>query len=204
MNKKYAALAIIVVLVLAGIYAFQQKKEIAVHCETTKGPLEIVVKSDWSPRGAARFLELVDDGFYTHLPLFRCIDGFICQFGASVPKPNAKKYLSIDDDAPKKELQNFKAGYLSFAGYGPNTRAQHVFIAFNAVPSLGTQSWETPFGYVTDASMQSTVSRFNTSYGESAPYGSGPEPQKIEQMDGDAYLKAQFSQLDYFISCVRK
>lgn len=175
-----------------------------VFCQTTKGALEIVVMSDWSPVGAKRFLEMVDDGYFNQLPLFRCIPNFVCQFGPSTPKPNAKKYSFISDDPPHPELRDFKAGYVSFAGYAPNTRASDLFIALAAVPSLGSQVWETPIGYVTDASFQATVMNFNTSYGETAPGGRGPERLKIEAADGEQYLKSGFPDLDYFQACVRK
>lgn len=172
------------------------EKSIRVKCETTKGPLEIVVKPDWSPRGAERFLKLVDEGFFTQLPLFRCMEGFVCQFGA---KPGAQSYPPIQDDIRRPDLRSFKPGYISFAGFAPNSRARHIFIALAAVPSLGTQPWETPFGYVSE---MSTVKKFSTIYGETVPRGRGPDPQKIEAPDGASYLK-EFPELDYFQSCSR-
>lgn len=177
--------------------------DVHVNCETTKGPLEITVKPEWSPLGARRFLELVDDGYFTHLPLFRCIEGFVCQFGAALPGPPRKTYAVIADDPPRAALRAFKPGYLSFAGYGPHSRATHIFIALNSVPSLGTQPWETPFGFVSELTFTSTVKQFNTSYGETAPRGHGPEPQKIEAPNGAMYLQENFPQLDYFMNCSR-
>jgi glutathione peroxidase len=44
---------------------------VVVNCETTKGPLKIVVNPSWAPLGARRFLELVDDGFFNDHPLYR-------------------------------------------------------------------------------------------------------------------------------------
>jgi len=160
--------------------------------------------NEWSPIGAKRFLEMVDDGYLTDLPLYRCIANFVCQFGPKPPKENGKKYSAISDDAPRSDLRDFKPGFLSFAGYAPNTRATDLFISFAEVPSLGSQVWETPIGYVSEASFQSTVQKFNTTYGESIPGGRGPERQKIEAADGAEYLKTNFRELDYFQSCVRK
>ncbi len=60
-----------------------------------------------------------------------------------------------------------------------------------------------PFGFVTEASMEQTVAKLNTSYGEMPPTGHGPDPQRIESPEGDAYLKKEFPDLDYFVSCAR-
>jgi peptidyl-prolyl cis-trans isomerase A (cyclophilin A) len=176
------------------------KPAVHVLCDTTQGPLEIVVHPEWSPLGAERFLQLVKDGFYSGLPLFRCMEHFICQFGAK-PFPHTKVYSAIADDPQVGDLHNFKAGYMSFAGSGLNSRKNHVFIALEPVASLGTQSWETPFGYVTDETMAVTVRKFNTSYGEVAPTGQGPDPNLIEAPGGEQYLKEKFLNLDWFISC---
>lgn len=174
-----------------------------VHCSTTKGELEIVVRPDWSPRGAERFLEMVRDGFYTDLPLFRCMAGFLCQFGARVGASgsavSSKAYPAIADDRARADLRAFKPGYLSFAGYGVGSRSTHVFIALASVPSLGTQPWETPFGYVSESSLP-VLAQFETSYGDSEPRGGGPDPAKIEAADGASYL-TRFPKLDRFLSC---
>lgn len=191
-------LALVILLLLFSTKSIRETT-IPVVCDTTKGPLTILVKPDWSPNGAKRFLQLVDEGYYNGVPLFRCISGFVCQFGPVPQKPNV--HPSIPDDSPRADLRPFKAGYVSFAGYAPDSRSTHVFMALDAVPSLGTQPWETPFGVVTDETM-GTLRSFFTSYGESAPTGQGPEAQKIEAVNGNDYLKG-FPQLDYLRSCVR-
>lgn len=177
-------------------------KPIHVTCHTTKGELNLMVIPAWSSFGAERFLQLVEDGFFTNLPLFRCIEGFICQFGSAPPRLNTKIYPTIPDDQPKADLRNFKRGFVSFAGFGPNSRSTHIFITLGgAVKSLGSQPWETPFAYVTEDSILSTVSRFSTAYGETFPRGAGPEPRKIEAADGVEYLRRDFPLLDSFVSC---
>lgn len=184
----------------------EQKKGNAVNviCETTKGRMDIVVQPDWAPRGAARFLQLVDDGHFHDLPFFRCVDNFLCQFGSMPPRAGAKSYATIPDDPKLPQLRTFHRGYMSFAGNGENSRATHMFITLGEkLDGLGAMPWETPFGYVTEASMQNTVSHFTTSYGDIAPWGAGPDPQKIEAPDGAAYLKKNFPALDYIKSCKR-
>lgn len=116
-----------------------------VSCQTTKGPLLIEVHKDWAPLGAARFLELVDDQFYTDIALFRCVKRFLTQFGIS--DNHAKKHWhnkNIQDD-PNLHL-GIQKNYVSFAGGGPNTRSTQLFIAFEHLDFLGNEPWETPFG----------------------------------------------------------
>jgi peptidyl-prolyl cis-trans isomerase A (cyclophilin A) len=178
---------------------------VKVVCETTKGEVDIVVEPDWSPLGAARFLQLVDDGFFHDVPLFRCVDNFLCQFGAVPPRPGAKTYSTIPDDPKIPALRNFQRGYMSFAGNGGNSRSTHMFITLGEkLDALGTMPWETPFGYVTSESMKKTATRFTTSYGDIAPWGAGPDPRKIEAADGAFYLKRDFPALDYIKSCSRR
>ena len=183
----------------------EKSSAVKVLCVTTKGDVEIVVEPDWSPVGAARFLQLVDDGFYKDIPLFRCVDNFLCQFGAPLRRNDARSYSTIRDDLKLPWLRSFKRGFLSFAGNGANSRSTHMFITLGEnIESLGTMPWETPFAYVTAESMQKTVSRFTTSYGDIAPWGAGPDPQRIEAADGAAYLKENFPLLDYITSCSRR
>ncbi len=54
-----------------------------VACQTTKGPLQLEIWREWAPRGADRFVELVRDGFFTEIAFFRCVRGFLTQFGIS-------------------------------------------------------------------------------------------------------------------------
>jgi len=61
----------------------------------------------------------------------------------------------------------FKRGYISFAGNAPNSRSCHAFITLgHGLSSLGTESWETPIGYVEDKDMDNVVAKFYTGYGE--------------------------------------
>lgn len=202
MKKTYFGLAL-TVFILSLILWRQTTHLHQVHvaCKTTKGELEIVVMPEWSPRGAQRFLEMVDEGYFTNLPLFRCIDGFICQFGPTFPKANAKPYPTLIDDPAIPNLRHFKKGYMSFAGYGPNTRSTHIFIALGEPASLGSQPWETPFAYVTQTTFDATAAKFTTRYGEMAPTGNGPDGPTIEGPGGEEYLRTHFPELDYFEAC---
>lgn len=177
-----------------------QGESVKVICDTSKGPLDITVVPEWSPLGAERFFKMVDDGYFSGVPFFRCMEKFVCQFG---PKPGGggKSYPAFPDDPKKPELRKFKPGYLSFAGFQPNSRAYHIFIALSDADSLGSQQWETPFGYVNEMSV---VNQLYKGYGEMGPHGKGPEPAKIDAADGAQYLAKEFPLIDSFTSCRRK
>ncbi|MGZ3439420.1 MAG: peptidylprolyl isomerase, partial [Polyangia bacterium] len=52
-----------------------------------------------------------------------------------------------------------------------------------------------PFGKVTEGGMK-VVDAIEGMYGEGAPEGRGPQQERI-QMQGNEYLKKDFSKLDY-------
>jgi len=101
----------------------------SVACSTTKGDVEIVLKPEWSPLGVARFKELVENGHFTNMPLFRCVNNFLCQFGYKEEKPGEKDWSKIADDPKTAAVpKSFKQGYVSFAGNGANSRSSHLFV----------------------------------------------------------------------------
>ncbi len=127
-----------------GAHAEQEKLPL-VSCQTSKGPLLIEIHKDWAPLGANRFLELVQDQFFTDIAFFRCVKGFLTQFGIS-DNPEKKHWHSeaIADD-PNLNM-GIEKNYVSFAGSGPNSRNTQIFIAFEYLDFLGKAPWETPFG----------------------------------------------------------
>ena len=98
-----------------------ENNPIVVSCETTKGPIKIEVHRDWAPIGAERFLALVEDNFYTDIALYRCVDGFLTQFGISQDHEKSHWHRKNIPDDPNLNL-GVKKNYLSYAGGGPNTR----------------------------------------------------------------------------------
>src|SRR6187402_2416181 len=57
-----------IVVVLAGVVVAQPPPAVRVRFETSKGPIVIGVHKDWAPRGAERFLELVESGTHDKEP----------------------------------------------------------------------------------------------------------------------------------------
>lgn len=174
------------------------EKSAYVQCKSTKGSFVIEVIEEWSPLGARRFLDLVQDGFFTDIGLYRCVKGFLTQFGIS-DKPQLKHWHddNIQDD-PNLHL-GIKKYYVSYAGGGPNTRSTQIFIAFEDLDFLGKEPWETPFGRVIEG--MDVIDNLNTDYGEIYPFSeNGPDQQEIYRQ-GNQYLRDNFPELDYIQSC---
>ena len=70
-------------------------------CATTQGPLSMLVHHKWAPLGAQRFLEMVASGYMNHgVPLMRCIQNFLCQFGLSADVSQAPYFRQTLADDP--------------------------------------------------------------------------------------------------------
>jgi len=95
------------------------------------------VEPDWAPLGAARFLELVQDGFFTDIALFRCVARFLTQFGISENPKMKHWHNAVIPDDPQIPGRGIKKNYVSFAGGGRNSRSSQIFIAFEDLPFLG-------------------------------------------------------------------
>lgn len=166
-----------------------------VTVETTKGSFTIQVQRSLSPNGADRFFNLVKSGYFKDIAFFRVIPGFMGQFGIhGDPAVSAKwRDAKIQDDAVKGS--NIR-GAVTFAMAGPNTRTTQFFINLVDNANLDSMGFS-PFGKVVDG--MDVVDKINGEYGEGAPRGRGPDQQRI-QMEGNAYLKKDFPNLDYIKS----
>jgi peptidyl-prolyl cis-trans isomerase A (cyclophilin A) len=162
---------------------------------TTKGKFTVEVTRSLSPNGADRFYNLIRSGYFKDIAFFRVIPGFMCQFGIhGDPAVSAKwREANIADDPV---IGSNKRGTITFATAGPNTRTTQLFINFADNSSLDGQGFS-PFGKVTEG--MDVVDKINSEYGEGAPGGNGPEQGRI-QMEGNAYLKKDFPNLDYIKS----
>jgi peptidyl-prolyl cis-trans isomerase A (cyclophilin A) len=163
--------------------------------DTTKGKITIEVTRSLAPNGADRFYNLVKSGYFTDVAYFRVIPGFMCQFGIhGDPAVSAKwRDANITDDPVKGSNTR---GTITFATAGPGTRTTQLFINFGNNAMLDGQGFS-PFGKVTDG--MDVVDKINSEYGEGAPQGNGPNQGRV-QMEGNAYLKKGFPNLDYIKS----
>jgi peptidyl-prolyl cis-trans isomerase A (cyclophilin A) len=81
-------------------------------------------------------VQLVQEGFFNDIALFRCVKDFIVQFGINENKEVQQRYKNILDDHPEPSIP-FKQGMVSFAGGGADTRDTSMFIAFTDSTHLG-------------------------------------------------------------------
>lgn len=188
---------ICVLCVLLGFAFCENSDNPVVHCDTTKGPLSIEVHRDWAPLGANRFLELINDDFFTDIAFYRCVNRFLTQFGISDHSDKKHWHRQQIKDDPNLNL-GIKKNYVSFAGGGPNTRSTQIFIAFEDLDFLGHEPWETPFGVVVEG--QSTLDNLYKEYGDIPPFGEGPDQQEIFKQ-GNGYVRQFYPEVDFIHSC---
>ena len=172
-----------------------------VNFDTTAGSFAVQVTREWAPHGADRFYNLVKNGFYDDARFFRAIKGFMVQFGINGdPKVSAVWQRAQIPADPVK--QSNTRGFITYAmGASPTTRTTQVFINFRDNANLDKLGFA-PFGQVVAPGMD-VVDKIDTSYGEGAPRGKGPEQGRV-QAEGNAYLMKSFPNLDYIKSATIK
>jgi len=166
-----------------------------VRFDTTKGAITLEVTRSLAPNGADRFYNLVKAGYFKDIAFFRVIPGFMAQFGINGdPKVSAAwRSANINDDPVKGSNTR---GAITFATAGPNTRTTQLFINFGNNVNLDGAGFA-PFGKVVEG--MDVVDKLNGEYGEGSPGGKGPNQGRV-QMEGNAYLKKDFPNLDYIKS----
>ena len=153
--------------------------------ETSQGKVVIEVIPEWAPLGAARFRELVEDGFFDGCRFFRVVPNFVVQFGINGdPAVHSKWDKKISDDPV---TQSNKRGTLTFATSGPNTRTSQLFISLKDNARLDGMGFS-PFGRI--VSGMEAVDKITSEYGER------PQQPLIEQQ-GNVYLEREFPNMDY-------
>src|SRR5207244_9477283 len=63
--------------------------------DTSKGVFAVEVHRDWAPLAADRFYNLVKNGFYDNVRLFRVHDNFMAQFGINVDHAVMEAWRSV-------------------------------------------------------------------------------------------------------------
>jgi peptidyl-prolyl cis-trans isomerase A (cyclophilin A) len=160
--------------------------------DTTKGVIVLEVHRDWSPFGADRFYNLVNNGFFNGVRFFRVIPGFMAQFGINGnPAVNAAwDKVDLKDDPGGK--QSNTRGTISYGNTGrPNSRGTQVFINYGDNSRLDTDKVPfTPFGIVVEG--MDAADKLN------AEYGSAPQSAQGRIVtEGNKFLIANYPKLDY-------
>ncbi|CAJ1446226.1 unnamed protein product, partial [Effrenium voratum] len=162
-----------------------------VRLDTTVGTLDIIVRPDWAPCGARRFLQLAYCGDLDGLAFYRAVRGCLAQFGL----PAKRQWPPLPDDA--QTGVPFLLGAVCFAAAGENSRKSTLFICTGDMSHcFGGSPWETPIGAVAEASLD-VLERIETCYGDIAECdGTGPDTGRIHA-EGNSYLQASFPKLTY-------
>ena len=157
-----------------------------VQFDTSRGPFAVEVHRDWSPKGADRFYELIQNRFYDANRFFRVVPNFVIQWGIQGDPEFQLKWRDkkITDDPVK---QTNRRGTIAYATDGANTRTTQLFINLKDNPQLDKRGFS-PFGEV--------VSGMDVVDGIYPGYGQMPNQDQI-QLHGNAYLQSQFPKLDY-------
>jgi len=163
-----------------------------VKFETTKGDFVVQVTSDWAPKGATRFRELVEAGFYDGCRFFRVVTGFMVQFGINGDPRVSAQWNSIPDDPVK---HGNRRGAVTYAMGGPDTRTTQLFINFVDNSSKLDPQGFPAFGEVIEG--MDVVDSLYAGYGEIPRFGGrAPDPGVIHR-EGNTYLERHFPKLDY-------
>lgn len=130
-----------------------EEKKTSVRLRTTAGDCLIVVDRAYSPVGVDRFLDLVQEGFFTDMLLYRVIPGFLVQFGcAADPAVQARWQDARLPDEPNRAT--FRGGTVSFAGGGTDSRSCHLFVALSPRGAeLGKAAHEATLGHVQEVDV---------------------------------------------------
>jgi peptidyl-prolyl cis-trans isomerase A (cyclophilin A) len=170
--------------------------EYTVELDTTKGPILVDVRREWAPQGADRFYNLVNIGYFTDVAFFRVVQEFMAQGGIhGDPRVNRAWRMARIPDDPVRESN--RRGMVTFATSGQNSRTTQFFINLVDNTNLDDMGFS-PFGRVQPDSL-AVLDQLYSGYGDGPPRGRGPMQARI-QGEGNSYLRASFTELDYIRS----
>lgn len=173
----------------------QAPETYAVYVETTAGVFYIDVTRAWSPNGADRFYNMARIGFLDGCTFFRVIDGFVAQGGLH-GDPLVAAYWQAAPIPSDPVVESNLRGTVAFATIGgdPESRRTQFFVNYGDNSRLDDLGFS-PFGQVRDMTV---VDGFYAGYGDGPPGGMGPDQARIRS-EGNAYLRAEFPELDHIV-----
>jgi len=177
-----------------------------VECTFDSGKrFTLEVMTEWAPIGAVHFLELVEDGVYNDVALFRCQKNITVQFGVPGDPEKHRKWskkccLQDDPKLPMFKQSHWPKGVFSYAGGGKNSRGNQIFVTVSEnIPGLGGELWETPFARITEG-MDYWLSEVNYDYGDGPPRGKGPDQGTLMRV-GNTYIRNNFPKMTFIEKC---
>lgn len=162
--------------------------------ETTQGNFDIEAKREWSPQGVDRLYQLIKNGFYEDIAIFRVVPNFVAQFGIHNDSLANKGWNSIKiDDEPV--LQKNDKMTIAFARGGVKTRGTQIFINLKDNHRLDTLAYAGVTGFPVIAKITSgaeNVLKFYDKHGDKL----GRRQDSISTY-GNKFLRKNYPEIDY-------
>lgn len=169
-------------------FAYKKAKRTdVVRFETTNGEILVDVFRELAPKGADRFLTLVNAGFYNGVAFHQAKGGFAVRAGIS-PNPlvNSRwRNRPLPADPP---LQQSNVGWLALQTTIPGSPSTEFVISLRDNAN-SKAAGEAPFGRVRDMQVVDRIAFEYENFGT-------PDPKRI-QNEGYTYLQKEFPKLDY-------
>ena len=161
--------------------------------ETTQGNFDIEAKRDWSPKGVDRLYQLIKNGYYQDIAIYRVVPNFVAQFGIHNDSLiNASWRKGIDDEPV---LEKNEAMTISFARGGVKTRSNQIFINLKDNYRLDELDYSGVKGFPVIAKVitgKEVVLKFYDGYGDRL----GRKQDSINRF-GNAFLLEKYPKVDY-------
>jgi cyclophilin family peptidyl-prolyl cis-trans isomerase len=170
-------------------WATRAPDTVLVDIETTRGPITVVLRRAWAPRGVDRFYNLARAGYFDDSRVYRVVDGFVAQFGLA-GDPVIARLWSEQPLPPDARRASNARGTLSFAQSKPDDRTTNVFINLSDNPRLDALGFA-PIGRVIKG-----MAAADRLYGG---YGERPMAQANTKRlygEANAFLDAKYPKLD--------
>lgn len=172
----------------------QAPTEFKARFETSQGNFDILAKRAWSPQGVDRLYQLIDNGFYNDIAIFRVVPKFVAQFGIhndSIVNQSWRKF-PLDDEPVI--LKNDSMA-IAFARAGKRTRTNQIFINLKNNNRLDTLSYSGVTGFPGIAKVtkgMEVVLKFYGKYGDKL----GRRQDSIQKY-GNKFLRKNYPKIDY-------
>lgn len=159
--------------------------------ETTAGNFDIEAYRKWSPLAVDRLYQLIKNHYYTNIPIYRVVPGFVAQFGAldSLASAQWELYPYADEPVIKKNT----TGTLSFAISGKETRRSQLYINLKDNPKLDTLNFQGVTGFPGVATVTNGMEIVNKFYAYGEKVFDMPDTVKNLSL----YLKEHFPKMEY-------
>ncbi len=167
-----------------------------IRFETTKGVIRMEMRREWAPVGVDRFYNLVRHGYYDNVAVFRIRAATWAQFGINGEPAVAQAWRGRTLADEPRVLSNVR-GTLAYAFKDPNGRTTQIFINLRDNSTTHDKEPFVPFARIVEG--MEVADALYAEYGERAGGGIRGGKQDPLFLEGNAYLKKNFPNLDYIV-----